>query len=80
MMRYVVDRSLKAVEMILSIVARKWIMSLRRTTEDKLIQWFSESRYLSLQMDTSTDIQSLCQVLVFVHYVGIWKNNLHKCI
>lgn len=52
------------------------INEMSQWTDDQLIQGLSKSRFFSLQLDESTDVQDLCQLLVFIRY--IWNNGPHE--
>jgi len=72
------DNISKDVEMIpLSneTVTRK-INEMFQWTEYQLIQRASKSRFVSLQLDESTDVQGLCHLLVFIRF--IWNNGPHR--
>lgn len=72
------DKFSKDVEMIpLSndTVTRR-INDMSQWTENQLIERASKSRFFSLQLDESTDVQGLCQLLVFIRY--IWNNAPHE--
>ncbi|KAL4108255.1 hypothetical protein QTP88_018486 [Uroleucon formosanum] len=72
------DKSSKDVEMIpLSndTVGRR-INEMSQWTEDELIQRVCKNSFFSLQLDESTGVQSLCQLLVFIRY--IWNNGPHE--
>ncbi|XP_050535830.1 zinc finger BED domain-containing protein 5-like [Daktulosphaira vitifoliae] len=72
------DKFSKDVEMIpLSndTVTRR-INDMSQWTENRLIERVSKSRFFSLQLDESTDVQGLCQLLVFIRY--IWNNGPHE--
>jgi hypothetical protein len=75
------DKSSKEVEtMPLSnnTVARR-IDEMSQWTEDQLIQRVGESKFFSLQLDESTDVQGLCQLLVFVRYIMDSATFTGKC-
>lgn len=44
--------------------------------KEQLIQKIIKSKFFSLQLDESTDVQGLCQLLVFIRY--IWNNRPHE--
>ncbi|XP_050523920.1 zinc finger BED domain-containing protein 5-like [Daktulosphaira vitifoliae] len=72
------DKFSKDVEMIpLSndTVTRR-INDMSQWTESRLIERVSKSRFFSLQLDEFTDVQGLCQLLVFIRY--IWNNGPHE--
>lgn len=52
------------------------INDMSQWTENRLIERASKSRFFSLQLDESTDVQGLCQLLVFIRY--IWNNGPHE--
>ncbi|XP_013793786.2 zinc finger BED domain-containing protein 5-like, partial [Limulus polyphemus] len=52
------------------------IDEMSRWIENQLIQRVRESTIFSLQLDGSTDVQGLCQLLVFVRY--IWNSEPHE--
>jgi len=72
------DMSSKDVEMIPlsndTVACR--INEMSQWIEDKLIQRVSKSRFFSLILDKSTNVQGLCQLLVFIRY--IWNTRPHK--
>uniref|UniRef100_A0A8C4X858 HAT C-terminal dimerisation domain-containing protein n=1 Tax=Erpetoichthys calabaricus TaxID=27687 RepID=A0A8C4X858_ERPCA len=58
-------------------VARR-IDEMAEWAEDELIRRVVCSKYYTLQLDESTDVQGLSQLLVFVRY--IWQNDAHEDI
>ncbi|XP_013793834.1 zinc finger BED domain-containing protein 5-like, partial [Limulus polyphemus] len=52
------------------------IDEMSRWIENQLVQRVRESTIFFLQLDESTDVQGLCQVLVFVRY--IWNSKPHE--
>ncbi|CAF4946235.1 unnamed protein product [Pieris macdunnoughi] len=58
-------------------VARR-IDEMAEWTEDELIQRIINSKYYALQLDESTDVQGLSQLIVFVRY--IWQEEVHEDI
>ena len=44
--------------------------------ENRVIERVIESPFFSLQLDGSTDVEGLCQLLVFVRY--IWNSEPHE--
>uniref|UniRef100_A0A8C4SUX3 Zinc finger BED domain-containing protein 5 n=1 Tax=Erpetoichthys calabaricus TaxID=27687 RepID=A0A8C4SUX3_ERPCA len=58
-------------------VARR-IDEMAEWAEDELIRRVVCSKYYTLQLDESTDVQGLSQLLVFVRY--IWQNDVHEDI
>lgn len=72
------DKSSKDVEMIplSNDTVERRINEMSQWTEDELIQRVRKSSFFSLQLDESTDVQGLCQLLVFIRY--IWNNGPHK--
>uniref|UniRef100_A0A8C4S176 HAT C-terminal dimerisation domain-containing protein n=1 Tax=Erpetoichthys calabaricus TaxID=27687 RepID=A0A8C4S176_ERPCA len=58
-------------------VARR-IDEMAEWAEDELIRRVVCSKYYMLQLDESTDVQGLSQLLVFVRY--IWQNDAHEDI
>ncbi|KAL4126484.1 hypothetical protein QTP88_010706 [Uroleucon formosanum] len=72
------DKSSKDVEMIplSNDTVERRINEMSQWTEDELIQRVRKSSFFSLQLDESTDVQGLCQLLVFIRY--IWNNGPHE--
>ncbi|CAK1552921.1 unnamed protein product [Leptosia nina] len=74
------EQKIKEIERIAlsnNTVARR-IDEMAEWTEDELIQRMIYSKYYALQLDKSTDVQGLSQLIVFVRY--IWQEDVHEDI
>lgn len=72
------DKNAKEVETIpvASNTVACEIDEMSQWVEELLIQRVGESKFFSLQLDESTDVEGLCQLLVFIRY--IWNNEAHE--
>ncbi|CAK1554369.1 unnamed protein product [Leptosia nina] len=71
------EKEIERIPLSNNTVARR-IDEMAEWTEDELIQRMINSKYYSLQLDKSTDVQGLSQLIVFVRY--IWQEDVHEDI
>ena len=72
------DKGVKEIESIPlsnNTVTRR-IDEMSQWVENRVVERVIESPFFSLQMDESTDVEGLCQLLVFVRYV--WNSETHE--
>ncbi|XP_063284219.1 zinc finger BED domain-containing protein 5-like [Pelobates fuscus] len=74
------EKSLKEVELIpvSNNTVKRRIDEMSEWVEDQLINRVKASKFFSLQLDESTDIQGLSQLIVFIRF--IWNNEPHEDI